>query len=237
MLGRARRAASRTSPSPTHTQRRDSHSVKEVVDAAVQALSSSNGGAVKDPGERFVAALAEEDVYFAWQVQQFTDADWQQRTDSGLISLGLRTAVTDILANGPPPQESPVELTPSLRNFLLIPGVDGSPPRRMRALSALFYSTLCQPIEERQAMMLGKLLPPSLVFSHLRLSSPAFSHLHLSPLTLASCELLALINGLVSRLALEPRHTAALFCVTVPSAHLIYKYTNISDLRRCLLHR
>ena len=151
---------------PSSTDTHDTRTAKEILQAAANAIGMEEGTT-----DAIVKSLEAESIKHAWQLAHLPFDAWS-RIGQG-VSMGLITAVKEILENGPPPSDDAppplccdVELTPRLRNFLLLPGEDGSPPKPMCMGSTMLYSALCTTIEHRQAMML------------------------------ACCELLALLNGL-----------------------------------------
>ena len=148
MIKRFRRSRlNRVSQDTTTPVPRDERTIKTILEAAAKSMGST------EDIEGIAAALEKQGVRFAWQLALLTPEHFR-RVDG--ISLGLETAIQDVIAN-PTTESAPakdIELTPALRQFLLLPAADGTPPRRMRALSAMFYSTMLLPIAERQEMCL-----------------------------------------------------------------------------------
>ena len=187
MLRRGRVTDEVASPPPAADQLQDLRSVRDVLDSAVSSLLGSDPASMNTSA--VAAAFEHEGIKWAWQLSYLPTESWKQ---SGAC-LGLQTAVKAAMCK--PGLSAPsndaalfvvddVELTPRFRTFLLLPAEDGTPAKSMRRPSAVFYSVLCTPVEQRQTMML------------------------------AVCELLALMNGLfltvpVSFLRISPPDPSA----------------------------
>ena len=149
----------------------DHRTAADVVTTALQNVGDSS----KDAAAAILAALEAENIQWAWQLSRLSAEQWTARLS--VCTLGLQIAIQDALIDQPQQLGREVVLTPLLRNFLLLPAEDGSPPKRLNSLSAIFYSLLLTPVAERQAMLL------------------------------AVCELLALINGLILAVPLSVMRT------------------------------
>lgn len=159
-----------------------------IDDRPVHSIVRSAADRIGDPhAQLLVPKLEAQRISHAWQLKHFTHAHWEK---IGGISLGLETAIHEVLDNpsiGHPNNSETsavsadhdeaelIALLPErLRHFLLLPGPDGAPPKRLRALSCIMYGLCSMEPEARQqwalvqcelfALIGGLLMPLSLMY-------------------------------------------------------------------------
>ena len=143
------------------------------VDDVVTAAAKHVGLA---ESSKVTKTLKEHGVHWAWQLEHADVNDW---VDFG-VSKGLKMAIKAELCmaqtdpmHASSPAPSAEEMPEKLRRFLLLPGPDGTQPRSLASFSGLFLSLVTGAPEDRQQ------------------------------LTLAVCELLALLSGLLLPIPFE----------------------------------
>ena len=163
-IGCARAAArswqmSRVAPTGVHTRRRselhlqglpterDSRPVAKIVEAAAASASMPEAAAA------LLKVLAEHGITQAWQLELADADDWRLFG----ARVGMKIAVKAELAQHNTPAASvpsSQEIDIRVRHFLLMPGPNGAPPKRLRTLSAPFLSLLLVKTADRQGLML-----------------------------------------------------------------------------------
>ena len=144
LLSRYLRRSTRVNASSVHSQQAassmsDHRTAADVVTTALQNV----GDRSEDAAAAILAALEAENIQWAWQLSRLSAEQWTARLS--VCTLGLQIAIQDALIDQPQQLGREVVLTPLLRNFLLLPAEDGSPPKRLNSLSAIFYSLLLTP--------------------------------------------------------------------------------------------
>ena len=149
LLGNGRRA-----------EEQDTRPVDEIFGAAAQRLDKPRQPAI-------ASNLAANDIDWAWQLAELTDANW----DVLGVPIGLQTAVRAELANPTKKTGAKAKDVAALderkRRFLLMPDANGQPAKPLNEFAAYLLGLVATPVADRQN------------------------------LTLALCELNALINGLL----------------------------------------
>ena len=149
---------------------RDERSVMEVLDAAADRT-----GKPREP--RVASTLRDQGVDWAWQLQQLSEEDWDRLG----ATLGLKTAAKAELIDPPKPTANSTEAAldnDRIRQFLLLPGADGTEAKPLGEVSAMMFGLLVTPIADRQMLLL------------------------------TLCEVLALVSGLFLPLTFEVRRHA-----------------------------
>ena len=132
------------------SQERDSRPVEEVVEAAAAATGEQEAAAV------VIKALTDHNVCWAWQLEHASEAHWTRFH----ASLGLELAVKAELANpssGNLNKFRPEDVPARLRHFLLMPDLDGKPPKRLRAFGSMIFGLLTVPPHDRQNLVIAVL--------------------------------------------------------------------------------
>ena len=154
--------------------------VDAIVSAAAAAVDAEQESA------SVTEALLRGGVRWGWQLEHADSDDW---ANFG-ASIGLKMAIRAELQNPnsmittSPEKQHQIEILADkrLRNFLLLPGPDGEPPRRLNTINSMFMSLLLVSAADRQnlvivfcemlALVSGLMMPLPLVL----LMSPSESH-------------------------------------------------------------
>ena len=146
--------------------RRRSPSHDDAAQRSVEAVLEAAANRIGMPKKAASVALAlrNHGVFYAWQLAQASDSNWNQLN----VDIGLQMAVRAELAD---PTSSTVaraikvhanadEMPERLRRFLLIPGDDGKEAERLGSVSALYLGLLIVNPDDRQhlALVLFELL-------------------------------------------------------------------------------
>ena len=126
---------------------RDERTVMEVLDAAADRT-----GKPREP--RVASTLTDQGVDWAWQLEQLSEEDWERLG----ATLGLKTAAKAELIDPPKPTANSKEAALDnelVRQFLLLPGADGTEAKPIGDFSAMFFGLLVTPIADRQMLLLA----------------------------------------------------------------------------------
>ena len=160
----------------TSTPRPDCRSTEAVFEAAAKRFRRAG-----EPAS--VQALLASGVEWSQQLVQLSEDDW----DRAGISLGLKTAVKAELCDPSTSDQAvdhvqAVTVSKEMRQFLLLPGDDGTAAKPLSRASAFFLSLTATPVADRQNLLIalceliavvsGLSLPLSLEFRRLPTSSP-----------------------------------------------------------------
>jgi len=130
------------------SQARDCRSVEAVV----QVAAATTGEA--ESVTAIVKALSDLNVLWAWQLRQASDAHWARFGASLGLELAIKAELASPSSGATLSRLRPEDVPPRLRRFLLIPDVDGGPPRRLYAFGALIFGLLTVPPHDRQNLVI-----------------------------------------------------------------------------------
>ena len=129
-------------------QVRDCRSVEAVVQVAAATIGEAESVAA------VVKALTDLNVLWAWQLRQASDAHWARYGASHGLELAIKAELASPSSGATLGKLRPEDVPPRLRRFLLIPDVDGGPPRRLYAFGALIFGLLTVPPHDRQNLVI-----------------------------------------------------------------------------------
>ena len=129
-------------------QVRDCRSVEAVVQVAAATIGEAESVAA------VVKALTDLNVLWAWQLRQASDAHWARFGASLGLELAIKAELASPSSGATLGKLRPEDVPPRLRRFLLIPDVDGGPPRRLYAFGALIFGLLTVPPHDRQNLVI-----------------------------------------------------------------------------------